>query len=90
MGVSYDNTETRRMRSCVRACIEINYVWFDEPRFTHLLSKETITAINAGEPTWETNQLFSEEGHMLLKIFLCQFPSHPYNGGQTRRARLVK
>ena len=88
MAVSYNTTETRRM---LRKSLHLNKLSLvRRPRFTHLLSKETITDVNAGEPTWETNQLFSEEGQMLLKVFLCQFPSHPYNGGQARRARLVK
>ena len=55
-----------------------------ERDFTHLLGKVAIATINAWQPTWEANKLFAEERSMLLKLFLMQIPSHPYDGRKTK------
>lgn len=65
-----------------------NKLWINKPHCTHLFSKEMMAAINAEEPTWKTNQLFSE-GDVLLMFSFLEFPSQPYNRGQTKTACLV-
>lgn len=56
-------------------CLIINYL----PDFAHLLGKVAIAAMNAWQPTWEANKLFTEERNMLPKVFITQISPHPYD-----------